>query len=395
MGGPPPDTGPNPKAIITNNDYAGAPPIPDTRRQIAEGEAPEEYRVDGGDTLYDICDQLIDEPDYWPKLWSLNPEIKNPHFIYPGMRLRFHAGDADTPPFLQVIGEDDIVPIERGGLGDKELISSNEDVSKILLDPGGVVEAVEIVEPKDLGTVAGIEGAFDFDYRQPDTNIVNLTIPAFVFSDAKEELGEVVAGTSGRLLVDRPEEIIIEAADHLNKDTTYTILRPGDSIYQEEVGDYVGERYEFVAHVRIIARINDDYASAIVTENRLGVQQGDIVVPYLSTSRQISIADNRSSTSSGEKGRAIIGFEYPTKMFGAKGSFVLMTKSGPPVNVGQNLTVFQHVNRVASSWVIDDLPDTRKAVAVVKVIDTSGAAVLGFVVSSSQEIRLGDIAGSG
>ena len=89
------------------NEFAGAPPIPGTMRAMAEGEAPEEYQVEPGDNLYDICDQLLDEAGYWPKLWALNPDIKNPHFIFPNMRLRFYAGDDETPPYLQVVSEDE------------------------------------------------------------------------------------------------------------------------------------------------------------------------------------------------------------------------------------------------------------------------------------------------
>jgi hypothetical protein len=83
------------------NDFAGAPPLPGTVRALADGEAPEDYTIEEGDTLIDICDQLLDEPGYWPKLWSLNPEIKNPHFIFPLMHLRFYPGDDDVPPYLQ------------------------------------------------------------------------------------------------------------------------------------------------------------------------------------------------------------------------------------------------------------------------------------------------------
>ena len=43
--------------------------MPGTLRVLSEEEAPEEYIVEPGDTLFDICDQLLDEGSYWPKLW--------------------------------------------------------------------------------------------------------------------------------------------------------------------------------------------------------------------------------------------------------------------------------------------------------------------------------------
>ncbi len=42
------------------------------------------YVVEQGDTLWSIAEQLYDDPWYWPSLWSYNPQITNPHQIYPG-----------------------------------------------------------------------------------------------------------------------------------------------------------------------------------------------------------------------------------------------------------------------------------------------------------------------
>lgn len=42
------------------------------------------YIVEEGDTLWDICDQFFDDPHFWPTLWAFNPQITNPHWIYPG-----------------------------------------------------------------------------------------------------------------------------------------------------------------------------------------------------------------------------------------------------------------------------------------------------------------------
>ncbi|TQQ50005.1 LysM peptidoglycan-binding domain-containing protein [Vibrio cholerae] len=49
--------------------------------------APTTYTVVKGDTLWDISALYLDSPWLWPRLWQVNPEIENPHLIYPGDKL--------------------------------------------------------------------------------------------------------------------------------------------------------------------------------------------------------------------------------------------------------------------------------------------------------------------
>ncbi len=53
---------------------------------LKEGH-PTTYVVKKGDTLWDISDHFLNTPWLWPKLWQANPQVENPHLIYPGDRL--------------------------------------------------------------------------------------------------------------------------------------------------------------------------------------------------------------------------------------------------------------------------------------------------------------------
>jgi hypothetical protein len=51
------------------------------------------HLVRRGDTLWDLSDRYFGNPWQWPRVWSYNPQVANPHWIYPGDQLRMQPGD--------------------------------------------------------------------------------------------------------------------------------------------------------------------------------------------------------------------------------------------------------------------------------------------------------------
>jgi LysM domain-containing protein len=62
--------------------------LPDEEGQVALEPVPDIHLVRRGDTLWDLCNRYYRNPWAWPKVWSFNPQIANPHWIYPGDQLR-------------------------------------------------------------------------------------------------------------------------------------------------------------------------------------------------------------------------------------------------------------------------------------------------------------------
>jgi LysM domain len=83
------------------------------------GAAPETYVVKKGDTLWDICDGYFQNPYEWPRIWSYNPQLQNPHWIYPGDEIRLRAlGISLNPSSI--------------GNGDKSNSPGNDQVSSLV-----------------------------------------------------------------------------------------------------------------------------------------------------------------------------------------------------------------------------------------------------------------------
>jgi len=86
-----------------------------------KASAPKNYVVRRGDTLWGIANMFLRDPWLWPEIWYVNPEIHNPHLIYPGDTVRL-ALQRNGRTALQIVRRER-GPGERGagGLTDTRL----------------------------------------------------------------------------------------------------------------------------------------------------------------------------------------------------------------------------------------------------------------------------------
>src|SRR6185436_5313979 len=130
---------------------------------------PPVHVVRRGDTLWDLCDKYFHNPWDWPRIWSYNPGLQNPHWIYPGDQIRMEPGaqpTAEQPstaaptggkrPMARFVGrqsrvapntiflrdqgyiDDNVKDVwgEVGGSPDDQLLLSEGDNSYIDMKPG-------------------------------------------------------------------------------------------------------------------------------------------------------------------------------------------------------------------------------------------------------------------
>ena len=80
---------------------AAAAPAPPLTAAAVNPTAPKNYVVKRGDTLWGIAATFLKDPWLWPEVWVINPQIPNPHLIYPGDTLALAYG-ANGQPYVTV-----------------------------------------------------------------------------------------------------------------------------------------------------------------------------------------------------------------------------------------------------------------------------------------------------
>lgn len=367
------------------NDFAGAPPVPGTRRVLAAGEAPEDYTVQRGDTLFDICEQLLGEARYWPKLWALNPEIKNPHFVFPGMKIRFYPGDPEVPPYLLVSTEDEALPVDQGPVAPEDLVIQSP-AEKLVREeqPFDLVDAKDIPVPDDIAREILVSGKI---FRRSD---IVVDLPAFIINNEADPEGYVFSGGDGKMLVDDSNDILLEETGVFTPGNIYTIIRPSGEVSDESPegnGRFLGHRYEFVGHVRVVRASESGLYRGVMVDMRLPPAPEDMIVPFVATRKQFVPGISGPSK---EVPSTVIGFDRDLQDIGSEGNFVfLKLRVRGSVVEGDLLEVYNRPAFVNARTGTLFYPDKVQR-ATVRIVDVRGSIATAYIISARGAVLAGD-----
>ena len=237
------------KAIIP------ATPTPTPTETITyEPEYPQTYIVQEGDTLWDISSVFLRDPWYWPEIWFKNPQVENPHLIYPG----------DTLAIVYVGGERRV-----------QLLSRGADGSVLSQTAGGlkVVKVIPRIRSQAIdATIPSI----------PIESIRHLLERPMIIDEATlNDSAYVLSSLDNHLINSVSDKLYVRKLDTTKGMGRYHIYRPNRPLFDPITNELLGYEALYVGESRLLLR--GDPASVRVTNSEREILRNDRVMPMDNT----------------------------------------------------------------------------------------------------------------
>jgi len=197
---------------------------------------PNEYTVKEGDTLWDIASVFLRDPWYWPEVWYVNPQIENPHLIYPG----------DVLSLVYMEGRQRIV---------------NSPVSAYRMSPQARITPLD-------------EAVESIPYEQ----IAAFLSKGLVLEKGQtERLPYILAVRGDHMIGSAGNQIYVRGGEPAPTGTRYSVVHVGDKLVDPDDGDVVGYQGIYVGEGAMSR--GGDPATLALTDTTREALAGDRLLP--------------------------------------------------------------------------------------------------------------------
>jgi hypothetical protein len=246
-----------------------------------EGET-QDYTIQKGDTLWDLSNKFLNNPWYWPKIWSLNPGIENPHWIYPGNPLKIRAGgkvgvtqvesentakeaEEEAEPSVPGKQKYDAVDLAVVRHGEREFYDDGVSASgKLAFEASDAIKVKPsgIISSDDLASAGELQGSFE------EKSLLSMHDTAYAkFKDG----GSAKVGAK------------------------YTIFRKEGPVLHPTTRQPVGERVRVLGEAKVLS-VEKDVATVRLLSSNSEVERGDLIGTWTTTDlRQVKPKPNSKS----------------------------------------------------------------------------------------------------
>ncbi|TDG15797.1 LysM domain-containing protein [Seongchinamella unica] len=309
-------------------------------------DVPETYIVKKGDTLWGISGMYLREPWLWPELWDVNPQIDNPHLIYPGDEL--YLVWVDGQPRLR---------LRRG-----------RDVKLI---PNMRVQPLDLAIP----TIPLDEiGAFLLRHRILGANEINNS-------------AYIVAGDQGSL-ISAPGDLIFGRGPFPDGERAYGIYRPGETYRDPLTEELLGYQAQDIGNAKLISSNRDEVTELEINRVTEEVRIADRLLPQ--EERVLDATFQPRAPEAQIEGGYMIAVDGGVTQIGTTDIVVLNKGLRDGLEVGHVLAVYQSGDLVFDKVAEENirLPDVRAGLAM--VFETFEKASYALILKSNRPLKVLD-----
>jgi hypothetical protein len=218
----------------------------DASRTIATGtgiplasDAPDRYTVKQGDTLWDISKVFLRDPWFWPEIWYLNPQVKNPHLIFPG----------DTLVLTSVDGKPQVSVAERGSVGQAAEEEQTADDAATPTARGGGVRLSPRVRSTPLS-----QAVQTIPY---EAIAAFISKPSFLTKKEAKSGPYLVGSRDFHTIGGEGDEMYARGIGDAAEGTKYNIVHVDEKLRDPQNGDVLGYRGVYVGHATVMGQAGD------------------------------------------------------------------------------------------------------------------------------------------
>lgn len=314
------------------------------------GSQADVHVVQPDDTLWGISQLYFNDPWKWPKIWALNPQITNPHWIYPGdiVRLRPKVNGAGQP----------------AGAG----------------AAGGVTAVASL--PRTSRRMPKVRTA-SFSLRQL----------AFIGRGDLKASARISGAPEEQEMLAQGDKVYLAAATatHLRVGKRYAIYAKKKQVRHPRTGKVVGWYVKLLGELKVLRKTPGQPAQAVITRSYDVVERGDRVGPLARKYSQVRLRPARHSLTG-----TIVGTLSADSLIGASQVVILDRGRADGVEIGNPFEVvrrgdaYAKVMKPASLVGQDDPRFPQRIIGQIIVVDVGTHTSLAMVTTSSKEAGVGD-----
>ncbi|WP_374033427.1 LysM peptidoglycan-binding domain-containing protein [Bdellovibrio bacteriovorus] len=350
------------------------------------------YQVQKGDTLWGISTTFFGDPNFWPKIWSLNNgAVLNPHEIDPKMNIQFFPGTADEAPTLDLAAADtaakadgtvvtDVKP-EAGAKGDAVALPRGKKRAPLLKNLPNSLPSYR------MGAMNDPKVELQIELPKNQFPIAPEYLEYYLADAPVQGVGRVTATEMDMKTAGEFQYIYVRLDSNGGKD--FVAQKNLTMVKDPLVKDRQGQMVELQGEIEVLEKVNDqqNIYRAIVKKAIQPVDVGAILTPG-----KLPMIDPTPSGLVSGVGAKIMGGQFDKKrnIFGNSTLVFLDGGSASGLQEGQTLSVFadERVRNKKNEAVMND-----RVVGSVKIVRVSPNFATAYVIKASDNILVGDYVG--